>query len=246
VCADFALITTALLRQAGILSGVAIGFLPDGKKVTTQHAHGCSFALFPTQTKDTQILLIDGTPHSNEVQSLPPLTTRQQQQEQQQQAVEQTTLQQLSDINDLMDKHSDFAALKEHLATLYNGNLEDTMNAILRYRIQPTQYHRVVNLLNAYRYSPLKSTQNAETLHNFMAKELDRPPLSSILPNEAGSQLFEAVQSFVQRFSKQNTLSNAFQKLDFLITTAQDLLTPDEYLAVLIIAKYLKAEKMFR
>jgi hypothetical protein len=240
------LITTALLRQAGILSGVAIGFLPDGKRVTTENAHGCSFALFPTQTRDTQIVLIDGTPHGSEVLSLPPLSLRQQQQEQQQQTVKQATLQQLSDINDLIDNHSDFAALKEHLATLYNGNLEDTMNAILRYRIQPTQYYRVVNLLNAYRYSPLTNTQNAELLHTFMAGELDRPPLTSTLPNEAGSQLFEAVQSFVQKFSKQNTLSNAFETLDFLITTVQDLLTSDEYLAVVIIAKYLKAEKMFR
>jgi hypothetical protein len=249
-----------LLRQAGILSGVVLGFLPDGKKVTTQHAHGCSFALLPTKHNAPQMVLLDGTPHGV-VPSLASLSERAQQQTHQQQALGAKSLQALDTINDLINQYpNDPKAITDAIQTLYNGNLEDTMNAILHTTITAEKYQRILNMLNAYRYTPLKNSKNLGDLKAFLTQAINTDTATHILPSTAGSQLFDAVNAFVDRFAKEqldkakqtNKTKKrekklaAFERLDFLITASQDILDSHEYLALAIIAKYLKAEKVFK
>src|SRR5690349_12703000 len=63
VCADFAKLTLAMLREAGIASGLVSGLRPHGVSVTTADAHGLVFVPVPSERADHYNLIqIDGTP----------------------------------------------------------------------------------------------------------------------------------------------------------------------------------------
>ena len=62
VCAGAAFLTTALLRESELLSGVVVGFSPNNKTVTTEQAHAASFVVLPGNSGGDEIFLVDGTP----------------------------------------------------------------------------------------------------------------------------------------------------------------------------------------
>jgi len=245
VCADFALITTAMLRQAGILAGVSKGFLPDGKKVTTKHAHACSFAILPYKKKENQIILIDGTPHNTEVQPLASLTEREQQYTKQQQLLTKEMMEKSEKIQQIIEQHNNPEEIKKHLQPLCNGELEDVMNTFLHTTVTPKHYQRISNLLNAYRYSPIATSENLEEIKTFLSSQLSHPSDTIIKEEETGTQLFEILRTFLTRFEKNHKSLSAFDVLDSLIELSKDSLDTNEYFALTLISRYLKAEKMF-
>jgi hypothetical protein len=191
--------------------------------------------------------LIDGTPHGSSVQPLQSLKERATEQAQQQQQIEQEILKNLDQINDLIEAHKgDPKALNQAIQELYNGNLEDTMNAILHHKVTSEHYQRILNIFNAYRYSPIKDTTNPAEIKAFLASQIDSTPAEDLSHQEAGSQLFGVVHSFIERFGQEGTHLEGFETLTKLIELSQEFLDQNEYLALLIIAKYLKAEKMFK
>jgi hypothetical protein len=64
VCADSAIITTAMLRRVGIMAGIGIGYVPKNKKVTSKEAHAVSFIVLPSQKGRNEVCLVDSTPSS--------------------------------------------------------------------------------------------------------------------------------------------------------------------------------------
>ena len=235
-----------MLRQAGILSGIATGFLPSGKKVTTKHAHGCSFAVLPDKKGKSQIILIDGTPSNPAIQPLASLTEREQHYTNQHQTLTGEMMKQLAQIQDTIEQHQNNPEkLEASLQHLYNGELEATMNTILHTIITPEHHQRIFNLLNAYRYSPIATSDNLEEIKTFLSSQLSNSSPSTTKEHEAGSQLFDMLSSFLVRFKKNQKNLNAFDVLDSLIELSKESLDTNEYLALIVISKYLKAEKMF-
>ncbi|MDR0860734.1 MAG: hypothetical protein LBO09_07350 [Candidatus Peribacteria bacterium] len=201
----------------------------------------------PTGKKGNQIVLIDGTPHGSSVQPLASLREREEEQTKQLQELEEKTLQELTKLTEITEQYKDDPqALKELLQPLYNGNLEDAMNAILQHQITPHHHQRILNLLNAYRYAPLPEKTSKAELQEFLVKEMEADSVSQQATPESGTQLFGEVQSFVKKVSKDKKNLPPFEVLDTLIETVQPALDQPEYLALLLISKYLKAEKMFR
>lgn len=62
VCADFAYLTTVLLREAGLAAGVVEGFQVNGQTITPSQAHAVSFVLWPSGGDQPTLVLVDGTP----------------------------------------------------------------------------------------------------------------------------------------------------------------------------------------
>ncbi|MEK7116309.1 MAG: transglutaminase-like domain-containing protein, partial [Patescibacteria group bacterium] len=65
VCADFALITCALLRKAGLPAGILTGFHIKGKAAEMKDAHATAFVPWPDGRGGIRIVPVDGTPSSD-------------------------------------------------------------------------------------------------------------------------------------------------------------------------------------
>ncbi|MDR0607436.1 MAG: hypothetical protein LBG52_03620 [Candidatus Peribacteria bacterium] len=166
----------------------------------------------------------------------------------QQQAFEKETLERLEHINTLLNS-GDLQKVDEYVNQLYNGNLEQTMNTLLQ-TVNPQQHQRIATLLNSYRYSPIQHSENEAEIKVFFAQELQHLTAHKAegygeTSHAAGTELFAMVRQFMKRFAQQKENLQAFELLDFIIKASQELLTPSESLALRIISKYLKAEKMF-
>jgi hypothetical protein len=136
------------------------------------------------------------------------------------------------------------------LANMYNGNLEDLLNVTLKKDVRKTHYIHLHNLLNAYRYSPIKDSDLAlPKAQEFINQEMQREDSGTTndykQEAKAGTMLFEMTHQFVDRFTKDNgNKYQALDRLDAIIDVCKNLLNTIEYKSIKIIIKYLRAEKM--
>ncbi|HBB03666.1 TPA: hypothetical protein DCZ39_02040 [Patescibacteria group bacterium] len=135
----------------------------------------------------------------------------------------------------------------------FNGNLEDLLNVVLKKEVRISHYKHLQNLLDVYRYSPLKDSDiSLPENQAFIKQEMQREDASSIKDYKqeakAGTLLFDMTHQFINRFSK-NDGGDKYQgldRLDIIIDTCKDLLNTIEYKSIKIIIKYLRAEKIKR
>ena len=64
VCADYAQIVCAALREAGISAGILAGFSMHGKEAQMRNSHATAFVPWPTADGGIRVIPIDGTPSS--------------------------------------------------------------------------------------------------------------------------------------------------------------------------------------
>jgi translation initiation factor 1 (eIF-1/SUI1) len=260
VCADFAMLTTAILRKAEILCGVAKGYSAEGTQVNQSNSHGASFAIFPDKKSGNQMIIIDGTPEGvDEKQraqmrfiNTPSLEEK-----------EAKTAEELSKLKIEANKKLD-EILKmlastdlDKIRQMTNGELEDVLNKILKYTVDVSHFHTINRVLESYWYSPIKN-KNLDNLEDkveilkFLSQEIENQRKMAV-ENEAdqqkpaGSLLFETIESYVQKFLKGGKGENnkqCFDLLDGLIDLNKNNLNEIEQKASVAIIAYLRAKNI--
>ncbi|MFH1839114.1 MAG: hypothetical protein ABH820_02375, partial [Patescibacteria group bacterium] len=151
VCADFAEITSAILRRAGFLAGVTNGLAVNGKTARVKNLHATSFVIWPDQFGQNRAIIVDGTPSSSDVRigdmSLPTLEEREQKAEE---AVKELIENAEEDMKEMMEiiKGGDADAILQ----LENGKLERVLNVILTHQVKSNHVEMLSEALNVYWY----------------------------------------------------------------------------------------------
>jgi hypothetical protein len=265
VCADFALMASAMMRELGIPSGVISGFRlsPEQKSVTTKQAHGIAFALWPSIDGKAEIIEVDGTPHgvTAEQEALlatfrkPSLLEKEKQTEEMSQMIFKANEAKLHEFEKILAEND-----LEKIESLSNGELEKVLNALLA-NVHEPHYHIIQTVLDAGRYAgfdvaKLRKEKNLETelaFQRFLESEITRErqvvgDLSTKTKFSRGSELLDLVHNFAERYVKdgKGTVSyyEAFETVKKMIETAGNKLDPLEARATIAIIQYLEALKI--
>jgi ribosomal protein L29 len=262
VCADFGLVSTALLRRAGVLSGVVYGFLPHSKKVTTADAHGVSFVLFPDELGRNKIFTVDGTPRGidaeqeKELAEMGVLTPGLEE-------VEKAATAEISELKEKAEKElakiletikgDDAEAIKK----LTNGQLENALNTILKYSVKVPHLEALKRVMEAYWYTPTSSLDLSDAKNRVEAGKFFTDELRSVraelakkpevTEKPAGNYLFDSVRDFSDKFVKQEKakgIKESYDLLEKVFESAQGSLNDTERKAIAAIITYLRAKKM--
>jgi len=258
VCADFAKLTTALLREAGFAGGMIQGLLAGpGETVLTNHsAHGVSFALWPAEDNKVKVIVLDGTPSGATAEAESILASMRQPslRERLEKFKEQA-----SKINDNAEK--DLAELEalinldaEGIKRLENGQLERVLNVVLR-QVKESHLAVVKRALNASRYAGFDVVAMAHgdraqeaAFQRFLSNEIDNERRSG--KEEAhfkGEDLLATIEDFARRYTKDGHAGGTLAALD-IIQRVFDLsgndLDPVESRAAAAVVTYLRARGM--
>jgi len=265
VCADFAILASAMMRELGLPSGVISGFhVSSGQKsVTTKDAHGIAFALWPSTSGKTEIIEVDGTPQgvTAEEEALlasfrkPSLLEKEQQVGRMDKEIFEASESKLQEFEKVLAEND-----LEKIASLSNGTLEKVLNVLLS-RIREPHYHIIKTVLEAGRYAgfdveKLNKDNDLEAklaFQRFLEGEITRERqktenLSSENKFSRGSELLGLVQDFAARYEKNNesrvSRFEAFEMIKSIIVKAREKLDPLESRAVIAIIQYLEALKL--
>jgi len=230
VCADFALLTTSLLRKANIASGYLKGYKISGKSATTKDAHGCSFVLWPGDKGEARMVFVDGTPSGsssefgkeiNDAVSTPSIEEREAEFEKIKAEKEKESIKTLDEIEAQFDTLSE-----EELKELSNGRLEEALNNLLSYNINNDNLKRITKILEAYWYSPLSKldlskVENSIQASSFLATQLEKVEDVVNDENKAtsslyGSELFNVLENYISRFKRDEMIEDTNAGLDVL------------------------------
>jgi len=260
VCTDFAKLTTALLREAGFVSGIVDGFNPSPreKTITTKNAHAISFALFPDEGSKSMCVTIDATPvgmTADEQSFIDGI--RQKSLADRIKLFKQGKEKSNLDADDLLDDLEDILQNldPDKIRRLKNGQLEKVLNTVLR---QVTNSHLSVieNILNTSRYTGFDISRIIKD--NDLEAKIDLIKLmESGIQNERGKvrdvspfkggELLNLIEEFILRYSKDRGVSGRKEALSIIEKTfglIGDKLDPIESRSVTAILTYLKAESI--
>lgn len=183
VCAEANLVMCQVLRQAGILSGIAEGFMADGKNIKNTQAHACTFALLPNERGEMEKYYIDGTPGGAVEGHLPSISEMQKSWEKSQ----------ASNEKEIIEKTSkDLEKMVEYLEgelKLLNGDIEALLNGELK-RVIAGGAEKLVDInqsLGIVRFSGLNLenlTKMEADVKGFFEKEISNPRTRSLAKKE--------------------------------------------------------------
>ena len=174
VCADFAVLSTAILRKAGFASGVLSGFMPEGTVAKVKDAHATAFVVWPDGRGGNEIFAVDGTPSGLEGISRPSLEELEKIRGEKTKEIRENGEKQLDEIMKMLANNDE-----ESISKLTNGTLEKVLNAVLRYEVKQENVQAVTGMLEAYWYSPLhkldlKKTGETAKFLEFFESEVAR------------------------------------------------------------------------
>ena len=253
VCADFGLITCALLRKAGIPAGILTGFHVKGKVAEMKDAHATAFVPWPDGKGGIRVIPVDGTPSSDAAIAAnvarPSLAEIEA-------VVKQAAVAEIAEaeavIRELLKsaKAGDVASIRK----LTNSKLEHALNVILRHEVKESHLRVVDRMLNAYWYGGLRTADRIAAdieLRKALEDEIARERKEARVPKEmtkpAGTRLLETVREFVGRFQRGKVASSpreAFDLLDRVTALSKDALSDVEERALVAVVQYLRAQKM--
>lgn len=256
VCADYALLTIALLRKAGFMAGYASGFDVDGKVATSKEAHAKTFVLWPDKDGNATLQLVDGTPggidekQQKEIDLFLNIETIEKKEKMTEQKKERK-------IKTVEDKMEELMSLRvEDIAKIDNGELEKILNDYLVLVTKKSHFKIVERVLNTYWYTGSERkdmlNQDIKRKIQFLLLEEFGKEYNSILEEDkkvaSGKEMFEMVETFINKFKKQDknlTTSQALENIRIIIDTVpKGLLSRPERVVMEIIVKYLEAKKM--
>ncbi len=251
VCADFAMLTTALLRKAGFVSGVITGLSMNGKRANSSNSHGLSFVVWPSADDKTEIHVIDGTPVNNSIYE----------------SIRDRVKHKKEDINSLIeDAEGRLKDIEKIIASfdiekiklLSNGELEEILNVLLKYGVKRKNLHVIESILNT-KYSPIKIAEmdlddmsNVIQVTKLIDQETTRERKSDKkfegIDLDSGKKLFETIQEFINRFSNREPtrFAEAINRIEKIFKISERFLEPTEAKVVFATINYLKAKRMLK
>ncbi len=250
ICTDFATLTTAMLRKAGFVSGIASGYVSeaDSTVVKTDRAHATSYVLWPNpQNKDGKpdLIIVDGTPSS-----ITPKIV-----EQEHKAAEIM-------VALTVDAEKELAGLERVLKTmdvhtirqLENGKLENTLNHIL-YGVKQSHVDVMSRVLNASRYAGFDilemtrgNIEDEVEFRKFLEEEIYKEKtITHDVRERRGEDLFNLMIEFTGRFEKDRNVHGKDEALDVLekvFDVSGRVLDPIESRSAAAVITYLRAKHM--
>jgi hypothetical protein len=256
VCDDYSKLTTALLREAGIPSGIMHGFRSgNGIDVTVGNAHGASIVLWRGSTGTIKPYIVDGTPtgmNTEEQEKMSAMGINPETIEEKEQAneeiFEQLREQAEQEIKDVENALRELTP--ESIAELSNGKLENALNMVLAHDVSWKHVEALESVLSAYRYTPLyKSlgTKNSDTVaQKFLQQQIESTVSTSEYAathgGSAGSALFTMVKDFIRKENKSG--AHGIDDSEKITELIKPSLSANEYRSLVIINNYLKAKKI--
>ncbi len=249
VCADFAILTTALLRKAGIASGYLKGYNFDDDKTATENgSHGCSFVLWPNKNGQSRIIKVDGTPMGSGASIGFSLEAKENQSKQEKKQAQEKALEEVEKIKEVLSSRDE-----AEISKLSNGQLETVLNNTLKYAVNHNNLKVIETVLQSYWYSPIKKSDDNTEITKFLKDEIESLKLKEdkngdFFIGEAGSQLFSLSEDFVKRFSERKTDTESLKRglgiLEKVYDLSKDILNDVESKSLLLTIQYLKAKNI--
>ena len=252
VCANFALVACALLREAGISSGLLTGFDSKSKTMRISDSHATAFVTWPDGKGGIRLLSIDGTPRNQAAIAAGVVRPSLRETEVEAKEERQKEVAVAKEVVESLVK----AAGANDVATiegLTNSKLEDALNVILQYEVKQSHLHALKRVLDAYWYGLYQMERDMSDVRIRKALEEElvlehtrvQPTEAETIP--AGTELLEAVRSFVtraQRGKQATDLEGAFAILERIADLSKRELSDVEHRALVATTQYLKAKKM--
>ncbi len=251
VCADFAEITAALLREAGFLSGILSGAKLHQGKTTTKDCHSVAFVLWPDEkTGKAKIIPIDATPgavaEGKEAKLLDSMALPSiEEAEVDRRAEEEVALQTAKmglEVALMSIKNRDLAAI----GRMANGELENFVNIILHYGVNESHLRDLTQVFNAVRYSGIDFGSPAGKAQ--LLKEMDLVLIDKDTTSKkpAGSEFMSLIEEFARRYAKDfgGDKEKALQLLREVVELGSARLEEMEAKAALAVIQYLQAKDM--
>lgn len=260
VCADFAKLTTALLREAGFPSGIMTGFQPGHGETTVSvsNAHAISYVLWPAEDNKVRLITLDGTPGGSTPEEEAKLMgIRQKSLKERMQAFSEQEAdllkkaeKELEELERIM-KDLDEDAIK----LLENGQLERTLNFILN-QVRESHLSVIDRVLNASRYAGFDATTVADknnieaeiAFRQFMEKEIaSERAIKKDDDHFRGEKLVRSLAEFMTRYAKDDNVggkAKALQILERIFDISKTNLNPIESRSAIAVLTYLKAKRM--
>lgn len=250
ICTDYANLTSALLRRAGFVSGVASGFVPEEGSLTvrTARGHAVAYVLWPNPDNKEgkpDLIIVDGTPTS----ATPKIAEQEARAEVVHKGESGEAEKKMVELENVLKTLN-----VEEIKKLSNGVLERMLNAIL-YGIKQDHVEVLSRVLNASRYAGFDVSKLLDRsdvaseieFRKFLEQEVKAE--KSILHENRerrGEELFELITDFSQRYKKDfgGDDKEAFDVLDRIFDAAKGALNPIESRSVSAIVTYLRAQKM--
>ncbi|MBU0647997.1 transglutaminase-like domain-containing protein [Patescibacteria group bacterium] len=258
VCADYALLTVALLRKAGFMAGYASGVDANGQTATSKDAHAKAFVLWPDEEGKAIIHTVDSTPggidekQQEEIAEhlhIETITEKEKRLEEEKDKYVNAVSQQVKTWQDLT---------AEELAKIDNGVLEQTLNEYLSSRVKQSHVKSLRRMLEAYWYSPthkadISDKELKREIGLFLANQIRAKKEKLAIEDKkigAGKDMMEMVIDFADKFRRDNDNLSEAEALDKVkqITAAvpEGLLTRVEVEIIGLITKYLQGNRMIR
>ncbi|MEN9558687.1 MAG: hypothetical protein RL141_1056 [Candidatus Parcubacteria bacterium] len=260
VCADFAKLTTAMMRESGLLSGVLAGLqpMPGETSVTTEQMHAASFLLWPAENGNMSIIPVDATPtgaSEKENALLRHIHTSSLEERMEQTANVSATEgvgaeERLAELERTI-AHLDAAAVRE----MNNGELERTLNGILA-SVRHSHVAALERALSAARYAGIDVPAAAEGTNpeaklaalRLLEDEIAKERVSSEEGDQGrrGAALMRLVTDYAGRYAKDHPTNtgSGIDAVDHILSLAKNALDPVERRAVAAVVTYLRAQYM--
>ncbi len=250
VCDDFKLITTALMRRAGLASGAIDGSRPKNGVATIGDAHGMSGALWPTE-KGFKVVPIDGTPSEGatpeETEMLKEirfatLAEREKRVVELEKVEAGEVLKMLDEIEEKLGGENG-----DKLEGLINGELEKMLNVVLKHQVKSEHVAVIDRLFGAARFAGIPvfsdDLEDQAKVRKYIESEVRSENTRRKRQSErvfAGTDLFDIFHKFLEK------QGGDMNKVDTVIRIMEPSLGKVEKRALKLLSRYLKAEKMKR
>ncbi len=258
VCADFASITSALLREAGFPAGVMTGYSMNGKTAERKDSHATACIPWPDGKGGIRFISVDGTPGSSD----PAYAW-----------VQGESLGEKEKGSDIEVREEVMAANivieellqaiqannVEAIQKLSNGQLEKALNVILQYEVKKSHVHIIESVLSLYQYSGIAHIENKiekdielrkmieGAMGDAIARERRFNPLAEAGKEKAGTALMDVAREYMDKFVRAGIVKNkveALDKLEQIAELASRNLDPVEQRAFAAVIGYIRAKKM--
>jgi hypothetical protein len=249
VCSDFAMLTTVFMQKAGLMAGRVSGSVPEDGLSTVKNAHSVSVALWPGRSGN-KLVPIDGTPSEgiNEEETKLLEEIRFSSLKEREKTAELIEEQDRGEVIKKIEEIERKLAQGEEsvIEELKNGELEKMLNVVLKHQVKPVHVSVIKRTLDASRYSGLpvfsEDINDQIVVRKFLESEVtsERERSKDTQGDDAGTELFKVCREYIDLYK------GDLGKIETVINLVDGYLDKIEHRAMMLLIKYLKAEKMKR